>query len=274
MNALRQRLGRTETNVPPPKKPPASSTPPQAGSDGRALAMHNRLFFVGGGLVPSRAEFRRRRSTRDGTSPSPTTHSMSLPHRRLSLSLLSCGGVEKAAGLFRWALGRVLLRSLSLLLLAGCSDDRPDPQILLRDIDALPRKAVPTPGQQSAPTPATYAGADFRSPFALPAPKSRQRVGPPSNVRPNPARKREPLESFALGSLRLVGFVEQAGELFALVQPPTGAITRVVEGSHLGRNHGRVVHLSQAGLEIIEIVPDGMGAWMERRRRMQPASGD
>ena len=168
----------------------------------------------------------------------------------------------------------MFLRFMGLFLLAGCSEDRQDSHSLLQEISALPRKTVPAPEQQTAPVPAVYSGAEFRSPFSLPAPKPKPRVGPPSNVRPKLARKREPLESFALGTLRLVGFVEQAGELFALVQPPNGRITRVVEGSHLGRNHGRVVRLSEAGLEIVEIVPDGAGAWMERRRRMQPAGGD
>lgn len=160
---------------------------------------------------------------------------------------------------------------LALLLLAGCSDERPPPQALLQEINAAPRKAIPTPLEPPASAPATYSGAEFRSPFSLPAPKPRVRAGPPSNVRPNPARKREPLERFALGTLRLVGFVEQGGALFALVQPPDGGIGRVVVGSHLGRNHGRVVHLSEAGLDIVEIVPDGAGAWKERRRRMKPA---
>ena len=166
-------------------------------------------------------------------------------------------------------LRRWLLRGLALLLLSGCSDERPDPDVLLQEIHAAPRKAVPAPRQQPAPVPVAYSGSEFRSPFSLPAPKPRVRVGPPSNVRPNPARKREPLERFALGTLRLVGFVEQGGALFALVQPPDGGIARVVVGSHLGRNHGRVVRLSETGLDIVEIVPDGAGAWMERRRHMK-----
>ena len=171
------------------------------------------------------------------------------------------------------ALRQGTFAGLALLLLAGCSDERPQPQALLREISAAPRKAIPTPPEPPAPVSAVYSGVEFRSPFALPAPKPKVRLGPPSNVRPNPARKREPLERFALGSLRLVGFVEQGGALFALVQPPDGGIARVVVGSHLGRNHGRVVRLTEAGLDIVEIVPDGAGAWMERRRRMQPAGG-
>ena len=167
------------------------------------------------------------------------------------------------------ALRRWLLRGLALSLLCGCSDERPHPDALLQEINAAPRKAVPAPQQQPAPVPLAYSGSEFRSPFSLPAPKPR--VGPPSNVRPNPARKREPLERYALGTLRLVGFVEQRGELFALVQPPDGGITRIVVGNHLGRNHGRVVRLSKAGIDIVEIVPDGAGAWMERRRQLRPA---
>lgn len=169
------------------------------------------------------------------------------------------------------AVRRWLLHGLALPLLSGCSDERPHPDVLLQQIDAAPRMAVPAPRQRPAPAPLAYSGSEFRSPFSLPAPKPRARLGPPSNVRPNLTRKREPLERFALGTLRLVGFVEQGGALFALVQPPEGGIARIIVGSHLGRNHGRVVRLSQAGLDIVEIVPDGAGAWMERRRHMKPA---
>lgn len=169
------------------------------------------------------------------------------------------------------ALRRRAMGGLALLLLVGCSDERPQPQALLREINAAPRKVVTTPPGPPAPAPQAYFGAEYRSPFSLPVPKPKLRVGPPSNVRPNLARKREPLERFALGTLRLVGFVEQGGTLFALVQPPEGGIARAIVGSHLGRNHGRVVRLSEAGLDIVEIVPDGSGAWMERRRHMQPA---
>ena len=171
------------------------------------------------------------------------------------------------------AFRRWLLRGLALPLLSGCSDERPDPGALLREINATPRTAVPAPRQQPAPVPVAYSGSEFRSPFSLPAPTPTVRAGAPSNVRPNPAREREPLERFALGTLRLVGFVEQGGALFALVRPPEGGIARVIVGSHLGRNHGRVVRLSEAGLDIVEIVPDGAGAWMERRRHMKPAGG-
>lgn len=160
---------------------------------------------------------------------------------------------------------------LALLLLTGCSDERSQPQALLEEINAAPRKAIPTRPQPPTPAPATYSGKEFRSPFSLPAPKPRARVGPPSNVRPDPVRAREPLERFALGALRLVGFVEQGGTLFALVRPPEGGIARVIVGSYLGKNHGRVARLSEAGLDIVEIVPDGAGAWMERRRHMKPA---
>ena len=167
---------------------------------------------------------------------------------------------------------RRALRGLILCALAGCGDERPHPQVLLREIDATPRKAIATPPPQQASVPGIYSGSEFRSPFSLPTPKPRVRLGPPSNVRPNPARKREPLERFARGTLRLVGFVEQRGALFALVQPPDGGIARVVVGNHLGRNHGRVVNLSEAGLDIVEIVPDGTGAWVERRRQMLPGT--
>jgi type IV pilus assembly protein PilP len=37
-------------------------------------------------------------------------------------------------------------------------------------------------------------------------------------------------------------------------------------GDYLGRNDGRIVGISESAVQVIEIVPDGEGAWLERPR--------
>jgi type IV pilus assembly protein PilP len=45
-------------------------------------------------------------------------------------------------------------------------------------------------------------------------------------------------------------------------------VHRVKVGDYLGRNHGRVVGIDEAKVDVIEIVPDGEGGWLERPRSL------
>jgi type IV pilus assembly protein PilP len=39
-------------------------------------------------------------------------------------------------------------------------------------------------------------------------------------------------------------------------------------GDYLGRNHGKVVGIDESKVDVIEIVPDGEGGWLERPRSL------
>jgi type IV pilus assembly protein PilP len=43
-------------------------------------------------------------------------------------------------------------------------------------------------------------------------------------------------------------------------------VHRLKVGDYLGRNEGRIVAISSAQVDVVEIVPDGQGAWLERPR--------
>lgn len=59
-----------------------------------------------------------------------------------------------------------------------------------------------------------------------------------------------------------------SGDLYALVKDSTGGIHRVRSGNHLGQNYGRIVGVSDTRIELIEIVPNGQGGWVERPRSL------
>jgi len=67
-----------------------------------------------------------------------------------------------------------------------------------------------------------------------------------------------------VGSLVMVGTLERGGRTWALVRDELDNITRVTSGNYLGRNHGRIVGITEAQIDLIEIVPTGSGGWMER----------
>ncbi len=85
-----------------------------------------------------------------------------------------------------------------------------------------------------------------------------------SSISPDPNRTPEFLENFPLDTLRMVGTLEQQGTLWALVQTPEKTIQRISAGSYLGQNNGKVLGVSDAGIKLEEIIPDGFGGWRKR----------
>ena len=102
-----------------------------------------------------------------------------------------------------------------------------------------------------------------RSPFV---PDSPQVTGGPADggTRPDETRSREFLDSFPLDTLRMVGTL-QLGEInFGLVQTSDGLIHRVIPGNYMGQNDGRIIAISDSEIELIEIISDGIGGYLER----------
>lgn len=86
-------------------------------------------------------------------------------------------------------------------------------------------------------------------------------------IRPDPNRRREALESYPLDSLRMVGTMQQDALTWAVVQvinDPDAGIHRISLGNYMGQNHGRVIGINEDKIELIEIVPNGLGGWRER----------
>ena len=49
-----------------------------------------------------------------------------------------------------------------------------------------------------------------------------------------------------------------------LVQTRDGLVHRVLPGNHVGQNDGRITAIQDGKISLIEIVPDGMGGFIER----------
>jgi type IV pilus assembly protein PilP len=85
-----------------------------------------------------------------------------------------------------------------------------------------------------------------------------------TTISPDPNRTPEFLETFPLDTLRMVGTLEQRGTLWALVQTPEKTIQRISKGNYVGQNNGKVLDVSDAGIKLEEIIPDGFGGWRKR----------
>ncbi|HEX5961701.1 MAG TPA: pilus assembly protein PilP [Rhodanobacteraceae bacterium] len=156
----------------------------------------------------------------------------------------------------------ILLATLALLFgLAGCSGQG-DLHEWVAQVKA--RKGAPLPALPVVKTFETfiYQDQDKRDPFepAPPAPNMQSLAGP----HPDQDRPREPLEAFPLDSLQMVGTIGVKGSIEALIKDPQGVIHQVRAGEYMGQNYGHVTQVTDSEVDLVELVPNGSGGWMER----------
>jgi type IV pilus assembly protein PilP len=101
----------------------------------------------------------------------------------------------------------------------------------------------------------------IRSPFRPDTPQS---VGGISGPRPDDERSREYLESFPLDALGMVGTMHIDETMYGLVRTSDGLIHRVARGNFMGQNDGRITGISESEIELVEIISDGIGGYIER----------
>jgi type IV pilus assembly protein PilP len=82
-------------------------------------------------------------------------------------------------------------------------------------------------------------------------------------VQPDPTRVKQFLEGFNIDSFEMVGTLSNESGTFALLRG-AGGVHRVKVGDYLGRNDGRITAITDSAVQVMEIVPDGEGAWLER----------
>ncbi|MHC8311528.1 pilus assembly protein PilP [Pseudomonas sp. GT1P32] len=155
-----------------------------------------------------------------------------------------------------------------LAALAGCggSNDFSDLDAYMNEMRLrAPGRIEPTPTFRSYPT-FTYSAANLRSPFSrqLRVDLAGQKHGA-RNVKPDPGRVKQYLEGFNIEQFEMVGTISNAAGSFALLRG-AGGVHRLKVGDYLGRNDGRIVAISGSQVDVVEIVPDGEGAWLERPR--------
>jgi type IV pilus assembly protein PilP len=113
-----------------------------------------------------------------------------------------------------------------------------------------------------------YQANDLRDPFTEPTfshPQAAATQITNNGIKPDFDRPTEPLEEFPLDSLRMVGTLEQNNENWALINDTDGTIHRVQPGNYAGQNHGKITRVTEFEVELTEIVPDGIGGWIERQ---------
>ena len=69
---------------------------------------------------------------------------------------------------------------------------------------------------------------------------------------------------FALDSLKMVGTVGVGAKMEVLIKDPGGVIHRVHTNEYMGQNYGHITAISEDHIDLVELVSNGNGGWMER----------
>jgi type IV pilus assembly protein PilP len=150
---------------------------------------------------------------------------------------------------------------LAALAAGGCSGGQSD---LQKWIDATKKK----PGGRIQPLPEVkpyetyvYAAGNLRSPFQPQGPNANNGL---AAARASSHRNREFLEGFSLDTLKMVGTFKVGNNFYGLVQSKDGLVHKVQPGNYLGQNDGKVTEITGGRISLVEIVPDGLGGYIER----------
>jgi len=167
-------------------------------------------------------------------------------------------------------MGRWLcIASLSGMLVACSSDPTSDLEEYVRVTKSQQKSSIEPLPEFKPYESFAYQAADLRDPFTAPtfshAQPSAQMASSNNGIKPDFERSAEPLEEFPLDSLRMVGTLEQHENHWALINDTDGTIHRVEPGNYAGQNHGKITRITEYEVELTEIVPDGIGGWMERQ---------
>lgn len=166
----------------------------------------------------------------------------------------------------------LLAATTLMLMLTGCGDDGvQEVRQWMTEIRQQTRVAVPKLSAPKKFTPFIYQETDEIDPFnpkKLSAALAKLQAHADGGLKPDLQRRRDPLESYPLDTLRMVGTLEKAGMTYALLQADK-MVFRVKVGSYIGQNFGMVTHVTESAVDLKEIVQDASGDWIERPAKLE-----
>lgn len=173
------------------------------------------------------------------------------------------------------SLSRIGYVSLIIVLLsglAGCGDG--EVQEVKQWMEAVKRETkvlVPKLPEPKKFIPFIYSSkssVDPYSPSKLAVALAKLHAKSNSGFKPDLERRREPLESYPLDALKMVGTLERPGLTYALLQADK-SIFQVKAGNYIGQNFGMITKVGETEVELKEIVQDAAGEWVERKARLE-----
>jgi type IV pilus assembly protein PilP len=167
--------------------------------------------------------------------------------------------------------GRAIVFVL-LSCLAGCGDGGlQDVKQWMAEVKSQAKVTIPKLSAPKKFTPFTYSEKDVVDPFnpvKLTVAFAKLQSNTPSAFKPDTERRREPLESYPLDSVVMVGTVNKGGIAYAILQVDK-AVFEAKMGNYVGQNFGMITVVTDTEVDITERVQDASDEWVERKTTLE-----
>ncbi len=158
---------------------------------------------------------------------------------------------------------------ITFLLTACGGEEFQDLRDFVRNAGADMRGKVDAPPQIKPYEPFNYDNSsNLPSPFMQRKPELRN-SGLAGLNQPDLTRHREALEDFPLDGLKMVGFLYQGKEGYAIIRSPDSKLHRVKVGNYMGQNFGQITSITETEVQLKEMIQDSAGDWSERVSSLQ-----
>ncbi|MCF9033526.1 pilus assembly protein PilP [Acinetobacter nectaris] len=162
-----------------------------------------------------------------------------------------------------------LICVVCILVISGCTSKVNEVNEQMHQIKNQPPLPVEkAPVFETTPS-FQYGAQNIRSPFLPSSLYTELKVMAGKRVYPNFSRAPQPLEAYPLEVLLMKGTIRGVdGHDVALIQAPDTQIYRIQIGNYMGLNQGRVVKIYPTRIDLLEVVSDGNGGYVERPRAL------
>ena len=89
-----------------------------------------------------------------------------------------------------------------------------------------------------------------------------------SGLAPDLSRRKEPLESYPIDTITMVGTLQRPNLRYALLRAD-GVVYQIKVGNYIGQNFGIVTRIDENEVALKEVVQDAAGEWVERTTTLQ-----
>ncbi|MBI5792369.1 MAG: pilus assembly protein PilP [Rhodocyclales bacterium] len=151
-------------------------------------------------------------------------------------------------------------------LLAGCAAEQHQDlrEWMREEAKTMRGKVAPLPEIAAFPVVA-YETETLTPPFASGKIVTLEAVADKSA--PDRSRPQQPLETFPIEDLKVMGIIMAGPVPYALIQtPPPNKPKHVRVGEYMGRSFGKITQISRDSVTVLETVKDANGAWVAQEK--------
>ena len=170
---------------------------------------------------------------------------------------------------------QIVCMALAVFVLTACNESMDSLRDYIVSVKARPADPITPIPPVKTYTPYTYEGETGRDPFSRSLSEGSDDVSSSkgSGPRPDFGRSKEYLERYELDTLSMVGTFSNDEAYWSLIRDPEGVIHRVPVGNYIGKNHGKVVDVTDTEVYLSELISDGADGWLVREASIDLGEG-